>query len=49
MTLKELGEKCKERDIECGGCPYRKECEEMAVILEDISPCGILDVLERTV
>ena len=48
MTIKELGEKCRARDIDCEECPYGKECEEMSTILEKLSPCGILKILEKT-
>lgn len=48
MTIKELGEKCKARDIECDECPYETECSQLPVILEDISPYGLLEILERT-
>lgn len=49
MTIKDLGEKCQERDIECDECPYEKECSKLPFILENISPYGLLGILERVV
>lgn len=49
MTIKDLGEKCQERDIECDECPYEKECSKLPLILEDISPYGLLGILERVI
>lgn len=46
MKVKELAEKCKERNIECDDCPYLEECENFSDMLDDISPCGILTILD---
>lgn len=49
MTIKELAEKCKERKIGCEGCPYKKKCDEFSNFIEEISPAGLLDILEETI
>lgn len=49
MTVKELAEKCKEREINCDDCFYKSECKKMNDILEDISPCGLLDILNKNI
>ncbi|MCI9081477.1 MAG: hypothetical protein HFI70_03985 [Lachnospiraceae bacterium] len=45
MTVKELGQKCKELD--CGECQYGKECAVFSKKLEDISPSGLLLILDE--
>ena len=49
MTIKELGEKCKARDIDCKECPYEKACSKLPAILEDISPSGLLEILDNVI
>lgn len=50
MTFRELGELCQERKIDCEGCEYKHYCYEVLPgVLEDMSPCGLLTVLDNEV
>lgn len=47
MELRELAEKCKERDINCDGCPYMEICGRLSEILEDMSPIGLVEMVDE--
>ena len=47
MTVKELSDKIRDREIECVGCPYTNYCESLAEYLENQSPCGLEGVKRR--
>lgn len=49
MKIKDLAYKCRDRGIECCGCPYEDICSELNERLEDISPCGLLTILEEEI
>lgn len=51
MTLRELGEFCKNRKIDCDhGCKYGHYCfDVLPEILEDMSPCELLTILDNEV
>lgn len=46
MTVEELGRMCEDRMIDCCECPYERECKRFSEELEDISPYGILTILQ---
>ena len=43
----ELVEACKEVDIDCERCAYRKECNKVAEYLEDASPIVIANLVQE--
>lgn len=47
MEIRELAKKCKERNVECDNCPYVEECEQLTGILEDISPVGLINMVNE--
>ena len=47
MKIIELAEYCKSIDIDCGKCMYEEECEKMTKRIEDMSPFGIVDVVDN--
>jgi hypothetical protein len=49
MKIKDLAYKCKDREIECDNCPYEDMCSTLNDKLEDISPCGLLTILEEEI
>lgn len=49
MKLKDLAYKCKDREIDCDNCPYEDICSRLNDKLEDISPCGLLTILEEEI
>lgn len=49
MKIKDLAYKCRDRGIECCGCPYEDICSELDERLEEISPCGLLTILEEEI
>ena len=50
MTIRELGKKCEEIDINCDICEYKEICDtKVQYILEDISPCGLLTILDKEI
>jgi hypothetical protein len=46
MTINELAEKCKQREINCTDCPYNEPCEKLTDELQDISPIGLVDMVK---
>lgn len=47
MKIRELAEKCKERNIKCADCPYEETCENLTKKLKTISPIGLVDMVEE--
>jgi len=46
MTIRELAEKCKDRNEqckECEGCPYTQECNAMS----EYTPSAIIELVEN--
>lgn len=46
MTVEELGKICEEIKIDCCGCRHKEECRRLSEELEDISPYGLLTILQ---
>ena len=49
MRVRDLAYKCKDRGIECEGCPHEKICEKPTERLKYYSPYGLLTVLEEEI
>lgn len=50
MTLKELGEFCQKREVDCDGCEYKHYCFDiLPEVLENVSPYGLLTILDNEV
>lgn len=47
MTIKELAEYCRTIDIDCDKCEHKSECQKMSAYLEDISPYGVVQMVEE--
>ena len=47
MRIRELAMKCKDREIDCDFCPYEKICDNLQEQLEDISPCGLVEMIDE--
>lgn len=47
MRIIELAMKCKDREIDCDFCPYEKICDNLQEQLEDISPCGLVEMIDE--
>ena len=47
MTIKELAHYCKSINIDCDRCEHKSECQKMSAHLEDISPCGVVQMVEE--
>jgi hypothetical protein len=48
MTVRELGEKCKE-NTRCIGCKFSEECNELDKMLSGITPEAVLDILDEEI
>lgn len=44
MCLRELGEYCDSINIDCDICEHKEKCNKFTEIIEDISPCGLLNL-----
>lgn len=47
MNIIELAEYCKSIEINCDVCEHNEECVTFQERLEDISPYGLIDLLEK--
>ena len=47
MRIRELAMRCKDRENDCDFCPYEKICDKLSEQLEDISPCGLVEILDE--
>ena len=47
MKIRELADYCKSIDINCDKCIHKKKCDNMQNMLEDISPLGIVDMIDE--
>lgn len=47
MKIRELAMKCKDREIDCNFCPYEEICDNLQEQLEDISPCGLVEMIDE--
>lgn len=47
VVLSELADYCKSIDIDCDVCTKQKECKKMLAALEDISPYGLIKLVNE--
>lgn len=47
MTVRDLAYKCKDIEIDCDECDYKEKCERLTEELENISPYGLLIILDK--
>lgn len=47
MRIRELAEYCNSIEIDCDKCENKAQCEEMGNILQDISPFGVVDFVDK--
>ena len=47
MKIRELADYCKSIDINCDECMHKGKCDNMQNMLEDISPLGIVDMVDE--
>ena len=47
MKIRELAEKCAERSINCDGFPCVDACEVLTEKLKDMSPIGLVDMVDE--
>lgn len=47
MKIRKLGEYCKSIDIDCDICEKQSECKELTEQLEDVSPYGLVELLDE--
>lgn len=47
MKFSEIVKTCESVKIDCDVCPCQKECHKVAQHLEEISPIGIRDMVEK--
>lgn len=47
MKVRELAEYCKSILINCNNCKHKTECEKLEDKLEDMSPYGVVDIVDR--
>ena len=47
MRIRELAMMCEDRDIDCDFCPYKEICDNLQEQLEDISPCGLVEMIDE--
>ena len=46
MTIKELAEECK-KSVNCDECSCTKSCNILRDVLEDMSPMGLVEMVEE--
>ncbi len=47
MKIRELADYCKSIELNCDECMHKKKCDNMQNMLEDISPLGIVDMVDE--
>lgn len=47
MTIRELANICKERNIDCDDCPHINECNTLTNKLEEISPMRLIELIDN--
>ena len=47
MKIRELAMKCSDREINWYFCPYEEICDNLQEQLEDISPCGLVEMIDE--
>lgn len=47
MKIRELADYCKSIIINCDKCIHKEKCDNMQNMLEDISPLGIVDMIDE--
>lgn len=47
MKIKDMAVYCKSIEINCDICEHKRECEAMQSFLEDLSPYGVVKLVEE--
>lgn len=47
MKLKDLADYCRSIEIDCDKCEHKDLCKHLQYLLEDISPCGVVRMVEE--
>ena len=47
MKVRELAEYCKSILINCNNCKHKTECKKLEDKLENMSPYGVVDIVDR--
>ena len=47
MKLKDLANYCRSIEIDCDKCEHKDLCKHLQYLLEDISPCGVVRMVEE--
>lgn len=47
MKVRELAEYCKSILINCNNCKHKTECEKLEDEMENMSPYGVVDIVDR--
>ena len=47
MKIRELAKYCESINIDCDVCENKKECDDFQYKLEDISPCGLVEMIDE--
>ncbi len=47
MKVRELAEYCKSILINCNNCKHKTECEKLEDEMENMSPYGVVDIVNR--
>ena len=49
MKIRELAKYCESIDIDCDVCENKKECDDFQYRLEDISPFGVVGMIDNNI
>lgn len=44
MDVEDLGRYCSSINIDCDFCNHRKECEKFNDLIDELSPCGFMNL-----
>lgn len=47
MKIKDMAVYCKSIEINCDICEHKRECKAMQCFLEDLSPYGVVKLVEE--
>ena len=47
MKIRELAEYCNSIEIDCDKCEHKELCDGLQYKLEDISPLGLIDLVDE--
>ena len=49
MKIRELAKYCESIDIDCDVCANKKECDDFQYRLEDMSPFGVVGMIDNNI